>query len=284
VITKAQPSFATLSGSVAAAQMPALTGDVTSSAGSTATTLASVVTASTNTKLTYDAKGRVTSGAQAQFSDIGGTVASAQLPNPAAAAKGGVQSKDCSGNGMIQAINADSSVTCSGTYAIAQSPTSTALTTTDLNIAEVPLAAGVLNQLNTTYDIIVAGGYGNISNRAMTFSVKLCSQTGCNIAGTVVTLTSWTTSNTTSTGTSLPWKIRSSITTITTGATGTLEPNGDLIIRQSSTASSTVYQDATLAASASIDLTQPLFLEITAHASGTNQTAQVRQIIVTPVN
>src|SRR5205085_2056784 len=69
-----------LTGSVAAAQMPALTGDVTSSAGSTATTLASVVTAGTNTKLTYDAKGRVTAGAQAQFSDLGGSVASTQMP------------------------------------------------------------------------------------------------------------------------------------------------------------------------------------------------------------
>src|SRR5207302_2105322 len=69
-----------LSGSVGAAQMPALTGDVTSSAGSTATTLASVVSAGTNTKITYDAKGRVTSGAQAQFSDLGGSVAATQMP------------------------------------------------------------------------------------------------------------------------------------------------------------------------------------------------------------
>lgn len=39
-ITKAQPAFTNLSGSVAAGQMPALTGDVTSTAGTTATTLA----------------------------------------------------------------------------------------------------------------------------------------------------------------------------------------------------------------------------------------------------
>src|SRR5947209_930427 len=45
-----------------------LTGDVTTS-GSVATTLASVVTAGTNTKVTYSAKGLITSGAQAQFSD-----------------------------------------------------------------------------------------------------------------------------------------------------------------------------------------------------------------------
>lgn len=38
-ISKAQPSFTNLSGSVSAAQMPALTGDVTTSAGAVATTL-----------------------------------------------------------------------------------------------------------------------------------------------------------------------------------------------------------------------------------------------------
>jgi hypothetical protein len=66
-------------GTLAAGRFPALTGDVTTSAGSLAATLASVVTAGTNTKITYDAKGRVTAGAQAQFSDIGGALADGQL-------------------------------------------------------------------------------------------------------------------------------------------------------------------------------------------------------------
>ena len=35
----------------------------------------------TNTRITYDAKGLVTAGAQAQFSDLGGTLATAQLAN-----------------------------------------------------------------------------------------------------------------------------------------------------------------------------------------------------------
>jgi hypothetical protein len=47
VISKAQPSFSNLSGSVAATQMPALTGDVTSSAGSVATTLVNIPDATT---------------------------------------------------------------------------------------------------------------------------------------------------------------------------------------------------------------------------------------------
>src|SRR6185312_4010642 len=75
------------SGTVAAARMPALTGDVTTAAGTVATTLAaSGVTAGTYTKITVDAKGRATTGAQAQFSDIGGTLTAAQLSGASLAA------------------------------------------------------------------------------------------------------------------------------------------------------------------------------------------------------
>jgi hypothetical protein len=55
-----------------------LTGDVTSSG--CATTLPNIVTASTQTKITYNAKGQVTAGAQAQFSDLGGSEACSQTP------------------------------------------------------------------------------------------------------------------------------------------------------------------------------------------------------------
>ncbi|WP_374073637.1 hypothetical protein [Bdellovibrio bacteriovorus] len=58
-------------GTLAAARMPALTGDVTSTAGSLATTLAnSGVTAGTYSKVTVDAKGRVTAGANIGSSDV----------------------------------------------------------------------------------------------------------------------------------------------------------------------------------------------------------------------
>ncbi|QDK39003.1 tail fiber domain-containing protein [Bdellovibrio sp. NC01] len=52
-----------LSGTIPAANMPAFTGDATSSAGSTALTLTAVGTAGTYYKVTTDSKGRVTSGA-----------------------------------------------------------------------------------------------------------------------------------------------------------------------------------------------------------------------------
>ena len=59
-----------VSGTLAAARMPALTGDVTTSAGAVATTLAAVGTAGTYTKVTTDSKGRVTSGTTLSSTDI----------------------------------------------------------------------------------------------------------------------------------------------------------------------------------------------------------------------
>lgn len=63
----AQPSFPNISGLLAASQMPALTGDVSTAAGSTATTLAtSGVTAGAYVLpiVTFDAKGRATAASQ----------------------------------------------------------------------------------------------------------------------------------------------------------------------------------------------------------------------------
>lgn len=66
---------AKLTGTLTAAVMPALTGDVTSSAGSTTLMLANTgVTAGTYAKVTVDAKGRVTSGATLGSSDVTGAL------------------------------------------------------------------------------------------------------------------------------------------------------------------------------------------------------------------
>ncbi|HEY0004539.1 MAG TPA: hypothetical protein VGB17_06980 [Pyrinomonadaceae bacterium] len=80
VFSAAQVAFSNLSGSVAASQMPALTGDVTSTAGTVATTLASVGTAGTYRSVTTDAKGRVTAGTNpTTFSGYGLSDTSANL-------------------------------------------------------------------------------------------------------------------------------------------------------------------------------------------------------------
>jgi hypothetical protein len=62
-ISKAQPAFSNLSGSVAAGQMPALTGDVTTSAGTVATTIAA--NAVTNAKMATMAANTVKANATA---------------------------------------------------------------------------------------------------------------------------------------------------------------------------------------------------------------------------
>lgn len=51
--------------------------------------------------------------AQPGFSNLSGAVAATQLPNPAANAKGGVQSLVCSSTDKVSAINTDGTVTCS---------------------------------------------------------------------------------------------------------------------------------------------------------------------------
>jgi phage-related tail fiber protein len=58
------------SGTFAAARMPAYSGDASSAAGTTSLTLASVGTAGTYTKVTTDAKGRVTAGTTLAATDI----------------------------------------------------------------------------------------------------------------------------------------------------------------------------------------------------------------------
>ena len=61
------------SGTVPAAQMPALTGDITTTSGTVATALKNTGTAGTYTKTTFDAQGRETSGTTLAFSDMPST-------------------------------------------------------------------------------------------------------------------------------------------------------------------------------------------------------------------
>jgi hypothetical protein len=68
-----------VSGTLLAAQFPALTGDITTNAGALATTLATVATPGTSPKVTFNAKGLVTSGT---------TLASGDIPNNAANTSG----------------------------------------------------------------------------------------------------------------------------------------------------------------------------------------------------
>ena len=50
---------------------------------------------------------------QPAFTNISGTVAAAQLPNPGATTKGGIEAETCTGTDKVSAINTDGTVTCS---------------------------------------------------------------------------------------------------------------------------------------------------------------------------
>jgi hypothetical protein len=52
-------------------------------------------------------------GSALAFSNLSGSVAANQLPNPTATTLGGVESKDCTGTGHVLKINTDGTVTCS---------------------------------------------------------------------------------------------------------------------------------------------------------------------------
>lgn len=58
------------SGTLPAARLPAFSGDITTPAGSSVSTLPNIVTASTQTKITYNAKGQVTAGAALSSGDV----------------------------------------------------------------------------------------------------------------------------------------------------------------------------------------------------------------------
>ena len=74
-------SFSQISGSITPSQLPALTGDVFTSAGSNLTLLSATgVAPGSYSKVAVDSKGRVTVGGQATFSDLSGFATPAQLP------------------------------------------------------------------------------------------------------------------------------------------------------------------------------------------------------------
>ena len=125
------------SGTLAAARLPAHTGDVTSTAGSAALTLAaSGVTAGTYNSVTVDAKGRVTAGTTATYSTTdaslltAGTLAAGRLP----ALSGDVTSTAGSASVTVSKING---ITVTGTPA-----TDYVLTATSTTAATWKAASG----------------------------------------------------------------------------------------------------------------------------------------------
>lgn len=104
VVSAAQPAFTDISGSVAASQMPALTGDVTTSAGTVATTIANL--AVTNAKIantTIDLTTKVT-----------GILPNANTTATSANTNSAIVARDSSGNFSATTITAALTGTASG--------------------------------------------------------------------------------------------------------------------------------------------------------------------------
>jgi hypothetical protein len=146
-------------------------------------------------------------------------------------------------------------------------------------LQEVALAAGYLNTSAKQVSWNGSGIFtiGAAQTPTLTWKVKLCTVSGCG-SGTVVTLASITTAATVA-ATNNPWSIILQSGTATTGATGTLIIHGILAldIGALATVADTVYGDTNIAASAGIDLTAALFVDVTvatSAGSGTNSFTQ----------
>lgn len=190
-----------LTGTLQAAQMPAFTGDVTSSAGSTTLTLSnSGATAGTYKSLTVDAKGRVLSGTNpTSLSGYGITNAVENLGNTPGIQTGADASKPASptngtiyfasdtskiyqflsgawvltgsaigSGGTISSLTSD--VTASGSGAVAATVNSVGGSSA-ANIHSAELAANAATNANTASTIVKRDASGNFSAGTMTGSL-----------------------------------------------------------------------------------------------------------------
>lgn len=174
-----QVPFSELSGSVLASQMPALTGDITSTAGTVATTLAAVGVAGTYTKVTTDAKGRVISGT---------TLSSGDIPNNAADTSGKSAKTDALNSATtVVDVSAAAAPTAGqvltatdGTHATWATPTVYGMgTVTTVSVVTANGVSGTVANPTTTPAITLTLGAITPSSVAATGTV-----TGSNLSGT----------------------------------------------------------------------------------------------------
>lgn len=235
------PAVSTLSGSVAASQMPAFSGDMTTIAGSLATTLGSSgVSAGVCVKPTVDAKGRTTgcSGTVSLTTDASGVLQATQFPaltGDVTTVAGALDSTLASSGvsaGTYNQVTVDTKgrVTAGANPGITNTTavTVTGAVSTDQNLISLTLPAGSLNAVGKTRKAYAGGVYTTGASGAgtMTFKVKLCTVSGCG-SGTVVTLATFgPTVAQTSSATNMPWTVDLAITTVTSGTSGTAMPAG----------------------------------------------------------
>lgn len=185
-------TFAQISGSLACSQTPALTGDITTSAGACATTLATVNanvgtfgSATQSASVTLDGKGRATAASQtamtpaiANVTGLGAGVGTAAAT--ALSAAGGLTSTIARGTSAL-GTGAIGSATCAATVTTAAA---NVLTTDVVSASFNGDPSAVTGYIPTTNGMLTILSYPTAGN----VNFKVCNNTGASITPGAITL------------------------------------------------------------------------------------------------
>jgi len=163
---------------------------------------------------------------------------------------------------------------------------------TQYQLAELTLPAGILNSAARIIRFYAAGNYstgpGGSGSMSLTFRLKLCSVSGCG-SGAVLTLATWGGTGNTTASVTNAWKVDGEVATNTTGSSGNLLTHGMSFVQLGATGSALTPEtrtDNNTAASAAIDLTAALYLNLTIspNASNASNSAVAHMFTVSPIN
>jgi hypothetical protein len=194
-----------------------------------------------------------------------------------------------SGQAAVEENNAITPQVVSKTMNINVTPvTVNANVTTFQNLQAFTIPANTLNIVGRTLRVSTAGTYTTpaANASAITYTVKLCTVSGCG-SGTVVTVITFTSSAQAGSQTTDPWNSIAMITTQTAGASSVFESHGNFTIDLTGVGvASSVFPDSNSAVSSAIDTTGQLFLQTTCAFSvaSASNTCVGRQMILEVLN